>query len=118
MKKPTKTGLTNKLDKECSRIIRSQGICVSCGENDYSKLQCCHIFSRTYKNTRWDLMNLLCMCAGCHFESHKNPIMFVERVRQHLGEYNFNQLKARHNFIKRWTIPEMQDLLKSLQEIR
>ena len=113
----TKSALTNKLDKECSRIIRSQGICVSCKMTDYSKLQCCHIFSRTYRNTRWSLDNLLCMCAGCHFESHKNPIKFVEKVKEHLGEYKYEMLKSQHNVIKRWTVLEMSDLLESLRKI-
>ncbi len=117
MKKQTKTGLTNKLDRECSRIVRSLGYCVSCKKSDYSKLQCCHIFSRTYRNTRWDLKNLLCLCASCHFESHREPIIFAERVKEHLGEYEYNQLKIRHNAIRRWTLSEMQELLETLKGI-
>src|SRR5258708_25589796 len=117
MRKITKAGLTKKLDKECSRIIRSSGFCVSCRMSDYSKLQCCHIFSRTYRNTRWDLKNLLCMCAGCHFESHKNPIKFVEKVQDYLGEYEYTALKTMHNAIKKWTLQEMSELLESLRKI-
>ena len=117
MKKQTKSSLTRKLDIECSRIVRSLGYCVSCGNNNYSNLQCCHIFSRTYRNTRWDLKNLLCMCAGCHFEAHKNPIKFVEKVQEYLGEYEYTALKNRHNAIKRWTVLEMNELLETLRRI-
>ena len=117
MKKQTKAGLTNKLDRECSRIIRSKGFCASCGSVDYAKLQCCHIFSRTYRNTRWDLDNMICMCAGCHFEAHKNPIKFVEKVKEYLGDYKYNLLKNKHNAIKRWTIVEMQELLETLRRL-
>lgn len=118
MRKQTKTGLTRKLDAEVSRITRLQGYCVSCWNKDYSKLQCCHIFSRTYRNTRWDLKNLLCMCAGCHFEAHKNPIKFVEKVREYLGEYEYQALKTRHNAIKKWKIYEMEELLESLKGVK
>ncbi len=117
MRKITKTGLTRKLDSEVSRITRSLGYCVSCHKTDYEKLQCCHIFSRTYRNTRWDLKNLLCMCAGCHFEAHRNPIKFVEKVQEYLGEYEYTALKTRHNAIKKWTLCEMSELLESLKKI-
>ena len=117
LKKPTKAGLTRKLDIECSRIIRSKGVCASCLSTDYSKLQCCHIFSRTYRNTRWHLPNMICMCAGCHFEAHKNPIKFVERVKCALGDKEFEALKNMHNVIKKWTTLEMEELLNELRRI-
>lgn len=117
MKKPTKSSLTNKLDKECSRIVRSKGKCQICWKDDYDKLQCCHIYSRTYRNTRWDLLNLVCLCASCHFSSHKNPISFMEFAKEHLGDHGLVTLKQRHNVIKRWTIIEMQELLETLKGI-
>lgn len=116
-KKPTKTSLTRHLDKECSRVIRLQGHCVWCGLIDYEKLQCAHIFSRTYRNTRWDLKNMLCLCAGCHFYAHKNPIAFVDKVQSLLGEHEYSELKRRHNLIMRWTLPDMQELLVNLKKI-
>lgn len=118
MKKQTKSSLTRKLDKECSRIIRSFGRCVWCFRDDYDKLQCAHIFSRTYRNTRWDLRNMICLCAGCHFRSHKEPLIFTERIRSHMGEYEYNMLKSRHYAVKRWGIIEMQELLETLKGIQ
>lgn len=117
MKKQTKSSLTRKLDIECSRIIRSYGQCAMCWSQDYSKLQCAHIFSRTYRNTRWDLQNLIPLCAGCHFKSHKNPILFSEFVREYLGNLKYLELKQKHNVIKRWTVVEMEELLKALKNI-
>ena len=121
MKKQTKSSLTRKLDKECSRIVRARGGCQwgvskNCS-NDYDKQQCAHIFSRTYRNTRWNLNNLLSLCVGCHFEAHKNPILFTEFVQRHLGEYNYQELKMQHNAIKRYTLQEMQELLKTLEDL-
>lgn len=118
IKKPSKSYLTNKLDKECSRIIRSSGECYWCKCRDYEKLQCAHIFSRTYRNTRWDLNNLICLCARCHFQAHKQPTEFTDLVKVYLGEDKYFFLKCTHYSIKRWTVPEMQELLATLQEIK
>lgn len=117
MRKQTKSSLTRKLDSECSRLIRSIGYCVMCHKSDYEKLQCAHIFSRTYRSVRWDLDNLLSLCASCHFHSHRNPLLFAEFVKNHLGDYKYQSLKGRAIALKRWTIPEMQDLLDGLKEL-
>jgi len=117
MKKQTKNSLTVKLDRECSRIVRARGGCQWCGEPDYSKLQCAHIFSRTFRNTRWDLHNLICLCARCHFEAHQKPILFTEFVRNVLGEYFYASLKSNHNAIKRWTVTEMEELWQTLKQL-
>ncbi len=117
MKKQTKSSLTKKLDVECSRIIRSKGICSWCGLAEYSKLQCAHIFSRTYRNTRWDLNNLICLCAKCHFYAHSNPIAFTELVQEYLGELKYQELKIKHNLITRWTVVDMQELLDAYKKI-
>lgn len=117
MKKQTKSSLTRKLDAECSRVVRSQGYCTWCNMTEHDKLQCAHIFSRTYRNTRWSLKNLLCLCAGCHFKAHKNPVEFTELVRSHLGAYEYEILRVNHNAIKRWTVYEMQELLNTLKEM-
>jgi hypothetical protein len=117
MKKQTKKSMTVKLDKECSRVVRSQGRCAWCGNTDYSKLQCCHIFSRTYRAVRWDLLNLLCLCAGCHFRGHKNPVLFTEFVKEYLGEFKYEELKIRATAIKKWTLGEMVDYYDKLKDI-
>ena len=113
--KATKSGLKRKLDKEFSRVIRSQGKCCKCGKDDYSKLQAAHIFSRSMLSVRWDFDNVLCLCAGCHFEAHAKPVLFTEFVRQFLGELKYEQLKSKAMAIKKWTLPEMEILLGILK---
>lgn len=115
--KPTKSSMTNKLDKLCSLIVRSHGQCVWCLMTDYEKLQCAHIFSRTYRNTRWDLKNLLPLCQGCHFRAHKCPVEFTERVKVYLGDVEYELLKIRHNAIKKWTLVEMFDYYNALKQM-
>lgn len=117
MKKQTKSSLTNKLDRECSRIIRSKGFCTRCGMNDYEKLQCAHIYSRDYKSLRWDLKNMVCLCASCHFWGHKNPILFAEFVKEYLGDYEYQALKERAMPTSHWKIFQLEELYQTLKGI-
>lgn len=116
--KPTKSSITRKLDKVCSEIVRSHGQCMKCGLGDYDKLQCAHIYSRTYRSVRWDLDNLLCLCASCHFYAHKNPLIFAEFVRNHLGEVKYQSLKFRAIALKKWALSDMIDYYNSLKELQ
>lgn len=118
MAKPTRSNMTNKLDKICSLIVRSHGQCVMCLQTDYEKLQCAHIYSRTYRSTRWDLNNLLPLCASCHFYSHRNPLIFAEFVKGHLGPVNYKSLKQRATSIKQWGLQEMVDYYNTLKEVK
>lgn len=112
MKKTSKKTLTRKLDRICSDIIRLDP-CAKCGEVQYDKLQCAHIFSRTYRSVRWFLGNMLCLCAKDHFWAHKNPILFTEFIRERLG-IQYETLKSLAVPIKKWTIPEMQAIFNEL----
>jgi len=116
MRKPTKTTLRRKLDKLCSEIVRKRGKCERCGSRN--NIQCCHIFSRTYNNTRWDIENLVALCAGCHFWSHKNPILFGEFIIQYLGTKRYELLKEAHNLITKYTIDDLLTKIKVLEEMR
>ena len=116
MKKVSKTTLRNKLDKICSLIVRGRGKCERCGKKE--NLQCCHIFGRTYNNTRFDLDNLLCLCPDCHINfAHKQPILFAEFVRKILGEEKYETLKEKHNQITKYTIEDLQIKLKVLEDL-
>jgi hypothetical protein len=94
VKKPSITYLTKKLDKIISEKVRNRGKCEMCGNTQ--TLQCCHIYSRSNRAVRWDELNLLCLCAGCHFFSHKNPLKFTAFVNQHLGD-KVDELTRRSN---------------------
>jgi len=115
-KKVSRKTLRNKLDMLCSFLIRRKGKCQRCGKKD--NLQTAHIFGRTYLNTRWDLDNLLCLCADCHINfAHKCPILFTEFVRKFLGEEKYETLKEKHNLITKYTIEDLQIKLKILQDL-
>ena len=105
----------NKLDKIYSELIRKYGRCLRCDK--VNNLQCSHIHSRTKMSVRWDLKNAFCLCAGCHkYWWHLHPIDAAEFTKQKLGDYEYAQLNARANSIKKWTIDEMQELYKALEK--
>lgn len=57
-------GAKAKCDTLFSQIIRSINECENCYKTEH--LQCAHIISRRYSNTRTDLRNAFSLCAGCH----------------------------------------------------
>lgn len=68
-------------------------------------------------NTRWDLLNLLALCPDCHINfAHKQPILFAEWVKKHLGTDKYNLLKEAHNLVYKPTLEDLQmklDILKT-----
>jgi len=114
-KKPSRKSLTNKLDKLVSEVVRLKGKCQRCGKRE--TLQACHIFSRTYRSVRWYLKNLLCLCAGCHFWAHKNPILFAEFVQSLYTKEGYEELKRLAQVTKRWQVWELQELVKKFQQM-
>jgi hypothetical protein len=115
----TKSAIIRKLDKIFSEIVRSKGYCVKCNKDGATvQLQTAHIFSRTYKSVRWDYHNSLCLCAGCHFWAHRNPVLFTEFVKSYLGDLGYETLKMSASCTKKWTIPELEDLYQVLKKER
>jgi len=116
MRKPTRTSLKRRLDKKVSELVRARGKCEFCGKKE--NLQCCHIFSRKYLNTRWDLDNLLCLCAGCHFQAHAEPLNFAAKTHCVLLSDKYNLLKESHNLIYKPTLSDLETKLKVLSELK
>jgi hypothetical protein len=111
-KRPSKSTLIKKLDKLFSECVRSVGKCEWCGKRE--QLQCCHIYSRRYRHTRWDTLNAVCLCAGCHFKAHQNPIDFTKWVEKYLGVGTLDELRQKAHLIKNLTVDEMLELYETL----
>lgn len=113
-KKGNRKKLKADLDKQFSLIIRSRGKCERCEKK--SPLNTAHIFSRNNLATRWDKDNVLCLCVGCHFWSHQNPIEFVEWLSKLRGVKWYNDLREKANKVKKWEIIELEKLLEEFKE--
>ena len=86
-----------------------------CGR--WNMLQCAHIYSRSHMATRWDPDNALTLCLPCHlYWCHRSPVEFSEWIREtYLGEFNYQQLRAKATSIKQWKRWEMEELLETFK---
>ena len=112
----TKSYYKRKADGLVSKIVRKDGICAKCGRQRGVQFQCAHIVGRQNHTLRFDLINVLCMCAKCHRWGHDNPDLFTHwwenkyPARKEYIEYN------RYKLTKR-TALDYKELVESLQEI-
>ena len=105
-KKEIKKKTNNQLlDKQCEKLWReillhdARHKCEKCKNNRY--LNCHHIITRSIKALRWDILNGIVLCPGCHtlshkFSAHKTPSDFKIWINKynHEGFYENLQLKA------------------------
>lgn len=69
--------------------VRSRGVCESDRPSHAGNLQCAHIISRSYKATRTDERNALCLCQGCHLYYTNHPLewrVFIDATRPGLWD--------------------------------
>ncbi len=90
-------GLKKKVDTLHSRLVRERD--VVCQYHTFATecaggLQCCHIVSRRYMLTRWQMENAVAMCARAHVAMTARPDEWVVWVDDRFGE-GFHQAKAR-----------------------
>lgn len=72
---------TTYLDRAFSLYIRARDKCCQhCGRSD-GLLDCAHIRSRRHVGTRWDELNALCLCRGCHMKFTVEPLDWAEWVK-------------------------------------
>lgn len=86
-------GFYGKATKLHSKIVRERKKCENCGENGYRNLQCAHIISRRYSNTRTKEENAFCLCARCHRYFSDWPVEFAMFTLKMIGETEYLRLK-------------------------
>lgn len=120
-KKKTRLRLKD-LDGITSLIVRSRDLwtCVLCKVRHLpptAKIQCSHYWSRRHTSTRFDVLNLDALCAGCHlkYENNKQGIYRDFKIKQ-LGLKKYNELEKRHQEIRKVNQSYLRDLREELQE--
>ena len=76
-KKTKRKKIIDRLDEVTPAIIklRDERTCQKCsGKPQPQGCHWAHIYSRTSHKMRWDLLNSLVLCNGCHRFWHANPI--------------------------------------------
>ena len=114
-------GVDGKLDKAWSLLVKLRAgmKCEVCRKTQ--PLNSHHIFSRSNKSVRWDEINGVCLCVGCHtfsskFSAHKTPTEFTLWLIEKKGNDFLDRLRLKANSISKLHTFEKELLLKELQK--
>lgn len=122
MKEKKRSWYEKELDKVFSFLVRERDHwkCVRCYKPYHpptSALHCSHYFSRRYRGTRWDFNNCDALCYGCHrmVEGDKQG-WYSQFKKKQLGDREFSYLEARAYGITKYSIQDLEMLLKIFKE--
>ena len=104
-----------KADNLCSLIIRKRGRCENCSRSEGVQLHCAHIVGRNNHTLRFDFINMLCLCAGCHRWAHDNPDEFTDFWRKKWPSRKV-YIDANRNKITKRTALDYKELVDGLKE--
>ncbi len=119
-KKSSRKKLKDILDVLWAELVKKRAgyKCERSGKTGY--LNSHHIFSRSNLSVRWDLDNGVCLNAGRHTlqtdSAHKNPIEFINWIRDRRGVKWYEEMRVKANRVRKWTIPELEELIKKFRE--
>jgi hypothetical protein len=124
MAKSLRQKIVDKLDNITRQIIkkRDKNICQRCGKfADGQGCHWAHIYGRRSFILRWDLLNSLVLCAGCHRWWHENPLESENWFRdKFIARHQYLQ-NLRQKTTKTIKTSALQDLLevhrKKLKEL-
>lgn len=107
------------LDSLCRRVVfrRDGRKCRRCGKES-GLLDWAHVFSRRNKRLRWDPVNSLVLCRGCHMNFwHQRPLEAAEWFRNEVGQREYDYLiAASRGVLKRSNYPLVKlDLERRLE---
>ena len=118
-RKPSKKTLKNKLDKAWSQLVklRAGNKCEVCWNSE--TLNSHHVVGRRNLRLRWEVMNGVCLCVKHHKfgnqSAHENPVWFEDWLKENRGQ-DLKLIRSTMNEIQKWTIEDMQEKLKELEE--
>ena len=125
MKIKHRKGIDKKLDDAWSLLVKLRvgRKCEYCGTTT-KQIHSHHIYSRSKKSTRWDVLNGISLCAGHHvlsstFSAHKTPLEFVKWLENYKGTDYIDRLTIKANITsKLFTFEKSLLLDELLKEIK
>ena len=104
-----------KADILLSKFICSLDHCERCSvTRNQAQLQTAHVITRSNLRLRYDINNLLCLCAKCHWDWHKNPLESIMWFNDAYKERSKYLMKHRNEFLK-LTIDDYKEIIKNLE---
>lgn len=114
-------GIDGKLDEAWSKLVklRAGNKCEYCKKTN--NLNSHHIFSRSKKSTRWDVLNGISLCVAHHtfsssFSAHKTPLEFIDWLTKYKGQDFIDRLRIKANSICKLHAFEKEILLSELNK--
>lgn len=84
-------------------------------------MDCAHVLSRRHVHTRWDELNAVCLCRGCHMYYTQRPFDWVDWCNKRLGSDTVEALRERANctdkLIDADRIAIGEDLMRRIREL-
>lgn len=111
--------LTDQLDTLCSLIVRARTpYCVLC--NSVSNLENGHLFTRTWRPTRWDYLprgNCATLCHSCNMRHEGEPQHYVSWYILQYGERAYGDLGQRSRSHDKMRYEDLLNLWESYRVI-
>lgn len=107
-------GAKAKCDTLFSLIIRSIGECENCYSTQW--LQCAHIISRRYSNTRTDLRNAYCLCARCHRKYTDHPREFSKFITDTWAQEYYEDIYQKSQLVNKLNWDDELHRLKQIKK--
>jgi endogenous inhibitor of DNA gyrase (YacG/DUF329 family) len=113
------SSLVKKLDREFSRFIRLRHAsrdgmveCVTCGKTlHWKECHASHFVSRRHMATRWHELNVNVCCPRCNLYESGALDEYSRWIIQEHGMSTFDDLLALKRTTKKWTQPELLELI-------
>lgn len=113
------------LDIEFSRFVRllnadSNGEvkCYTCPRvEDWKEIENGHFIDRRHKALRFELDNCRPQCNGCNQFKSGNLKVYRANLVEELGEDKVAELEQKRFEIKKYSVPELDDLIKFYREL-
>ena len=105
--------------RDCLRTTgcKDWGLCITCGKRYHIKLlQAGHFISGRHKAGLFSEMGVHAQCYNCNINLRGNTLEYRRQIIELYGEGVDVELEEEARQIKKFTIPELEALEKSLKE--
>jgi len=115
-------GVDGKLDTAWSLLVKLRaGMKFEIQNCHKPVLNSHHIYSRSKKSTRWDVLNGICLCVGHHvfsstFSAHKTPLEFVRWLEEYKGTDNLEELTFKAHQTLKLAKHEKEEMLEEMNK--
>lgn len=109
--------LTQQVFNKYIRLRDKDQPCISCDAPLIGKYDAGHYYScGAYPGLRFEELNVHAQCVRCNQHLHSNSTVYSIKLPNRIGDYNFELLKDVRNVPKNYSIPELQELIKTYKQ--